>query len=226
MRLFGFDIIRCSKKDAQELAVFKATTNELYDRLVEYLSFIGGTLTDDYDVDGENTEAVVQQIFERTETVSKLMILYQQNKFSRPITAVSMMQYLDQFRQHAGNVQQLMLHYVITKSNIEQFDEDIDDDDDEYEDEMSPFVQNVHQDFDRVKKKYAKSRQHLLKILFADINKLISMIQYDQFLIIFGVDILRMYKAETKHRLHGKPDYVVKVYNKFLSNKNDGGKQS
>jgi hypothetical protein len=35
-----------------------------------------------------------------------------------------------------------------------------------------------------------------------------------------------MYKAETKHRLHGKPDYVVKIYNKFLSNKNDGGKQS
>lgn len=229
MRIFGLDIVRCSKRDHEELETYKLVTNELYDRLVEFLGFIGGLL-DVTNVDEEQTEAIIQQLFERVETVSKLIILYQQNKFSMPITAVSILQYMNQFREHAANLQNLMLHYAIAEANIDNFDSD--QEEIEYEEtgdgifieHESPYAQQMYCDFENTQKKYIKSRKHLLKILFADVNKMVSMVQYDQFLILFGVDIIRSYRVDRRHAKQKKPDYEVKIFNHFKSNKSNGGK--
>ena len=228
MRIFGLDIIRCSKRDQEELDTYKLVTNELYDRLVEFLGFIGGLL-DVTNVEEEQTEAIIQQLFERVETVSKLIILYQQNKFSIPITAVSVLQYMNQFREHASRLQNLMLHYAIAEANIDNFDsgqEEIDYEDTGdgiFNEHESPYAQQMYRDFENVQKKYMKSRKHLLKILFADVNKMVSIVQYDQFLILFGVDIIRAHRVDMTHAKRKKPDYEVKIFNHFKSNKSNNG---
>ena len=219
MKLFGLDIVRCSKLDQQELNTYKKIVQELNDRLIQYLDFLSTLMnyqTGDYDDEEENNdeeqilneEACVQLLFEHTETVCKLIIMYDQNKFSLPITDVSMLQRMNHMREHAGLIQTAMIQHQ-TMLQQRQVDE-------------SEYSDSVESQYDQVEERYQASILHMERILFADINKMISVIQYDLFRIIFGVDIIRSH-YKIKKRPPNKPDFEVKVYNRFYQNKSNGG---
>ena len=195
---------------------YKLVVQELYDKLSEYLDFLAHILdrNDDEDI---NEEAVVQALFECTETVCKLIIIYDQNKFSVPITAISILNKMNEMRNHAGELQNYMLHHVTMLSQKEYMESKYGDED-EYEEELS----DIKMQSESIEKKYQRTLMHLCKILFADVNRMMSIIQYDLFRIIFGVDIIRSYHKNVRLP-HGKPDYEVRIFNRFDSNKSNGG---
>lgn len=208
MRLFGFDIVKCSKAQKQELDTYKCVVQELNDRLVQFLDFIANLISIE-DPESIDEEACVQLLFEQVETICKLIILYDSNRFAIPITNLSMLQRMNELREHAGMLQSAMIHHVSMLSNREQ-----ENDDDEDEETTIRY--------DNMDRHYYSSIRHMEKIVFADINRIISVIQYDLFRIIFGVDILRDYQKRQK-RIKGKPNFEVKVFNHFESNKSNGG---
>lgn len=209
MRLFGFDIVKCSKAQRQELDTYKQVVRELNDRLVGYLDLIINLLNMK-DEESFDEEACMQLLFEHTETVCKLIILYDANRFAIPITNVSILQRMNQMREHAGMLQNAMIHHMGMASNQQEYDAE----EDEYEET------NVR--YENIENRYQSSIRHMEKILFADINRMISIIQYDLFRIIFGVDILRDNKKR-QMRMRGRPDFEVKIFNHFDSNKSNGG---
>lgn len=218
MRLFGFDIIRCTKQDYQELETYKLTTTELYNRLVEFGDFTAGIIGNRREDVSE--DALLQMIFERTETCCKLILLYEQSKFSIPITAIAVSTRMNQLRQHASHLQHFILRHVSLQSRMEQFEEDHDEH--EYDEEYS----EVKEDYRGVDNRYYRARDHMAKVLYSDITAMLSVVQYDFFQIIFGVDILRDRK-QRKKMPSGKPNYEVKIFNTIKSNKsNDGGNES
>lgn len=202
MRLFGFDIVKCSKAQRQELDTYRQVVRELNDRLVQFLDFIVKLINMDYN-EPIDEAAYVQLLFEQTETVRKLIILYDANRFAIPITNVSILQRMNQLREHAGMLQNAMIHHMGMVSNQQEYEET-----------------NVQ--YENIENRYQSSVRHMGKILFADINRMISIIQYDLFRIIFGVDILRDNKKR-QMRMRGKPDFEVKIFNHFDSNKSNGG---
>ena len=208
MRLFGFDIVKCSKAQKQELDTYKCVVQELNDRLVQFLDFIANLIGIE-DPESIDEEACVQLLFEQVETICKLIILYDSNRFAIPITNLSMLQRMNELREHAGMLQSAMIHHVSMLSNREQ-------ENDDEEDEETTIR------YDNMDRHYYSSIRHMEKIVFADINRIISVIQYDLFRIIFGVDILRDYQKRQK-RIKGKPNFEVKVFNHFESNKSNGG---
>ena len=210
MKLFGFDIVRCSKADYQELNTYQTTTIELYNRLVEYGDFIA-RIIGKYD---DNEEVVLQMIFERTETCCKLILLYMANKYSIPITSLSVSTRMSQLRQHASQLQQYILQHLTVQSRMDEHNED-----DEYEEEYA----EIRDEYEDVNVKYYKARDHLAKVLYSDITVMLSVVQYDFFQIIFGVDIIRDRKKRTKVP-KGKPAFEVRIFNEIKSN--NGGNQS
>lgn len=209
MRLFGFDIVKCSKAQRQELDTYKQVVRELNDRLVQYLDLITGLLNKGYK-EPFDEEACVQLLFEQTETVCKLIILYDANRFAIPITNVSILQRMNQMREHAGMLQNAIIHHVGMVNSQQEYDAE----EEEYEE--------TDIRYENIENRYQSTVRHMEKILFADINRMLSIIQYDLFRIIFGVDILRDNKKR-QMRMRGKPDFEVKIFNHFDSNKSNGG---
>jgi hypothetical protein len=222
LKIFGWDIQRVSKLERQELESYKMIVKELYDRLSEFLDFISQLMQRDTLLEKDQTlneEACVQMLFERVETICKLIILYDQNKFSIPITSIPILNKMNEMRDHAGKLQNYMIHHV-AMLNRKEYVESQYEDEDEYQEEIS----NIQTESNDIEMKYQRTLQHLLKILFADINRMISVIQYDLFRILFGVDIIRSYHTKCRTP-HGRPDYEVKIFNRFDSNKSNGGNQ-
>lgn len=209
MRLFGFDIVKCSKAQKQELDTYKQLVRELHDRLVDYLNLITNLLNME-DEESFDEEVYVQLLFEHTETVCKLIILYDANRFAIPITNVAILQRMNQLREHAGMLQNAMIHHIGMVSNQQEYDAEEDD------------YEETNVQCEDIERRYQSSIRHMEKILFADINRMMSIIQYDLFRIIFGVDILRDNKKR-QMRIHGNPDFEVKIFNHFDSNKSNGG---
>jgi hypothetical protein len=87
------------------------------------------------------------------------------------------------------------------------------DEHDEYEEEYA----EIRDEYEDVNVKYYKARDHLAKVLYSDITAMLSVVQYDFFQIIFGVDIIRDRKKRTKVP-KGKPAFEVRIFNEIKSN--------
>lgn len=209
MRIFGLDIVRCSKLDKQQAKQYKQIVMELYNRLLECLDYLV-SLMDTKDID---EGGAIQLLFERTETISNLIIMYRKNKFAVPFTSVAALSVMNNFREHAGMLQSIMVKHLQTEQHLEDLQKRYTDDleqDKEYQD--------LYEEYTEVDEKYIRTRRHHLRMLFADLNKLISVVQYDLFRVIFGVDIIRDRNCKLPK---GKPNFQVNLYNKFDSD--EGG---
>jgi len=208
VRLFGLDIVRCSKRDINEEQVYKKTVVELYNHIVDFLEMLEDLMDPEYQQFDE--EQLVQLMFQKTETICKLIIMYEHNKFSTPITAVSILMKMNQLREHASDLQNFMLHHVAAQNHVEDFEQN-------YEDEYQEEVKDIRQQYQDVNQKYWRTKRHMLKILIADINRMASIVQYDLFKVIFGVDIIRTHKQ--RHKLpHGVPEFKVQIYQDLNQN--------
>lgn len=210
MRIFGFDIVKTCKLEQKELESYKVVTQELYNRLLDTLNLLGNII--DSSDESMDDELLLQMLFEHVETICHLILIYDQNIFSTPITAVSITQNMNRLRTNTSNLQNVIMRHQMAVDRLQyanmNFDEDCEETLNDLEDRM-----------DGINERYFKIRKSLLKILFADVNRLISIIQYDLFLIIFGVDILREHRRQKKMKLKKKPNYEVKIFNNIESYK-------
>lgn len=211
MRIFGLDIQRCSKTDIEQLGVYKLVVNELFDRLVTYLDLMSAMINDKTEIE---EDAAIQLMFQHVETITKLVMLYQDNKFSTPLTNVSICKKMEALRQQSGALQELMLYHMNTQSRINRYEQEHDEEEEDEE------YSTIKDEYDDVNSRYYQQRSHQCKMIFADINRMISIIQYDVFKLIFGVDIIRDFYNNKRRK--GKPAFMVKIYNNYRSmNKED-----
>lgn len=186
MRIFGLDITRCSKVDRREEQVFIKTVTDVYDILCSFMAYIDKTI-----IDHSNEPEIIQTTYEFSETMTKLLMIYDDNKFSVPITSVGIIQKLQQIRMHIAQVQQLVsMHYKVLQRNA-QMQQKLDNE--ELDDSTTIKYQEVIDQFDHAETVYEESVVSALRLLFADINTTIPIIQYDVMKVMFGVDIVRSY---------------------------------
>lgn len=93
MRIFGLEIRRVSKVDHDESVMLAKTISSLHSELNDFIPFMN-----DLDLENfNNTNA--GEIFNRFESIKKLVDLYEDNKFSRPGECFSMVYHLGEMEK-------------------------------------------------------------------------------------------------------------------------------
>lgn len=210
MRIFGFDIVRCSKADQREAEVLEKVVVDIYNNLVTFLAWLKD-LTDEHD----NEDEMIRLMYEFTETISKLMMVYNDNEFSVPLTSIGMMNRMNGLKTNIGNVQKIiMVHFQAKKTfaELEGLYEDGKVSETKYNDMM-----NKYESSDAG---YEDSLIHSIKLLYAEVNTLIPIIQYDLIRILYGVDLVRAnhrYQKQYRRNQKWKSVYEIKVMNECES---------
>ena len=210
MRIFGFDIVRCSKADQQEANALTGVVVDLYNNLTTFLEWLNGLLDEH-----EREDEMIRMMYEFTEIISKLMMVYHDNKFSTPLTSVSMMNRINELKSNVANIQKIVIVHFQAKKTFEELNK-------LYEDGMVP-ESKYHEMVDQYESSdsgYEDSLIHSIKLLYADVNTLIPIIQYDLIRIIYGVDLVRAhhrYQKQYRDNQKWKSVYEIKVMNECES---------
>ena len=114
MKLFGFEIRRVDKLDAEYVDVLVKTISILHVELGVFRNMLA-------DIDLERFESKdMGAFFEHLETVKKLVDIYEDNKFSRPGQCFSMVSNIAQLEKNIVIFDKLMITFKSGKMNIEQ----------------------------------------------------------------------------------------------------------
>ena len=210
MRIFGFDIIRCSKADRMEEEEFNQITWKLYDVLNTISMIIDRRVTCDVETDTE----FIRTIFQYVEDIRSLLKLHQKNKFATSHISVAMMYRLSKFRKHLSVMQKLILGQCYARERYTQVNQ-------MYQ-EQDIANQEFDENFEELEKEYLTIRNRILDSLRSEVVILVSILQYDVYRIIYHVDIVRSTYYHQKRCPKGNPEYTVRIFEE-PSDPNDNG---
>ena len=196
MRIFGLEIRRVSKMDHDESVMLAKTISSLHSELNDFIPFMN-----DLDLENfNNTNA--GEIFNRFESIHRLVDLYEENKFSRPGECFSMV-------YHLGEMEKCIVEF---NKDMETFTKG------------KFIVKNVQSAMNQSNGDFSEEHQELGQMLvnvWSELKLLISRIiahatiidiciRGDIIRLGFGVDVVRDYYEQRKRMKQNKGKDLVK----------------